>query len=73
MSDTPMKPEWNRILAQYGENTFTSEFSPREDAALYEMREAGLVDRHPGIFGSHRSWYRTEKGMRAWARVVGRK
>jgi hypothetical protein len=59
-----------RIMRQFQRDTFTTELRP--NMARFTMDDvrfaenAGYIQKHPGIVGSHSSYYRTAKGMAFW-------
>lgn len=64
------KEQIKRIMRQFSRDTFTTELRP--NMARYTMEDVsfaertGYIQKHPGILGSHSSYYRTAKGEAFW-------
>lgn len=68
----PLSDDAKKLLLQYGEDTYTTEFQPGTPG-LDELVERKLLYRHPdGPFGSRCSYFRTAQGRIVWDRLVGR-
>lgn len=58
---------YRNVLNQFDENTFTTELHQTcTKEEIKEAEDAGIIQRHPGIFGSHSSYYRTPLGEHQW-------
>lgn len=53
------------LVGSFGVDTHTIEIKPGTPG-LNELVESKLISRHPGILGSHSSYYRTDAGIAAW-------